>query len=214
MALNLTNFAPMLKTLYPKKRVENLVYADRPLLAWLPKSDTFYGENKKVPLIYGNPNGRSATFATAQGNKTNTKSAAFLVERVRNYQLISIDNETIEASQNDAGAFASARQVEIDGAFQNISNDMAADVVGTGSGSRGALASTQNVALSTVTLATPEDIVKIEVGMPLVLSDVRADAGLPPLVAAHEGLHAQQSRRRRSIARPARRSAASSDPGG
>jgi len=172
MALNLTNFAPMLKTLYPKKRVENLVYADRPLLAWLPKSDTFYGENKKVPLIYGNPNGRSATFATAQGNKTNTKSAAFLVERVRNYQLISIDNETIEASQNDAGAFASARQVEIDGAFQNISNDMAADVVGTGSGSRGALASTQNVALSTVTLATPEDIVKFEVGMPLVLSNV------------------------------------------
>jgi hypothetical protein len=53
MGLNLTNFAPMLKTLYPKKRVENLVYTDRPLLAWLPKSETFFGENKKVPLIYG-----------------------------------------------------------------------------------------------------------------------------------------------------------------
>ena len=170
MGLNLTNFAPMLKTLYPKKRVENLVYADRPLLAWLPKSDTFYGENKKVPLIYGNPAGRSATFTTAQGNKTNTKSAAFLVERVRNYELISIDNETIEASQNDAGAFASARQVEIDGAFQNISNDMAADVVGTGSGSRGQLSATQNLSSSVVVLSQSEDIVKFEVGMPIVLS--------------------------------------------
>lgn len=170
MGLNLTNFAPMLKTLYPKKRVENLVYADRPLLAWLPKSDQFFGENKKVPLIYGNPNGRSATFTTAQGNKTSTKSAAFLVERVRNYELISIDNETIEASQNDAGAFASARQVEIDGAFQNISNDMAADVVGTGSGSRGRLSATQNTGLTVVTLSNVEDIVKFEVGMPLRLS--------------------------------------------
>jgi hypothetical protein len=82
MALNLTNFAPMLKTLYPKKRIENMVYADRPLLAWLPKSEGFFGENKKVPLIYGNPNGRSATFATAQANKTNTSSVAFLVTRV------------------------------------------------------------------------------------------------------------------------------------
>lgn len=170
MGLNLTNFAPMLKTLYPKKRVENLVYADRPMLAWLPKSDTFYGENKKVPLIYGNPAGRSATFSVAQGNKTNTKSAAFLVERVRNYELISIDNETIEASQNDAGAFASARQVEIDGAFQNISNDMSADVVGKGSGSRGQLSATQNLSSSVVVLSQPEDIVKFEVGMPIVLS--------------------------------------------
>lgn len=175
MGLNLTNFAPMLKTLYPKKRVENLVYSDRPLLAWLPKSDNFFGENKKVPLIYGNPAGRSATFTTAQGNKTNTKSAAFLVDRVRNYELISIDNETIEASQNDAGAFASARQVEIDGAFQNISNDMAADIVGTGSGSRGALSASQNVALTVVTLKNVEDIVKFEVGMALVLS--AADGG-------------------------------------
>lgn len=175
MGLNLTNFAPMLKTLYPKKRVENLVYADRPLLAWLPKSDNFFGENKKVPLIYGNPNGRSATFATAQANKTNTKSAAFLVERVRNYELISIDNETIEASQNDAGAFASARQVEIDGAFQNISNDMSADVVGTGSGSRGRLSATQTLSSSVVVLSQVEDIVKFEIGMALVLSS--ADGG-------------------------------------
>lgn len=117
-----------------------------------------------------NPAGRSATFSVAQGNKTNTKSAAFLVERVRNYELISIDNETIEASQNDAGAFASARQVEIDGAFQNISNDMSADVVGKGSGSRGQLSATQNLSSSVVVLSQPEDIVKFEVGMPIVLS--------------------------------------------
>lgn len=175
MSLNMTNFAPMLKTLYPKKRVENLVYADRPLLAWLPKSEDFYGENKKVPLIYGNPNGRSATFQTAQANKTNTKSAAFLVERVKNYGIISIDNETIEASQNDAGAFASARQTEIDGEFQNMANDMSADVAGTGSGARGRLSATQNLASTIWVLSSVDDIVKFEIGMALVLS--AADGG-------------------------------------
>lgn len=170
MGLNLSNFAPMLKTLYPKKRVENMVYSDRPLLAWLPKSEGFYGEDKKVPLIYGNPNGRSATFTTAQGNKTNTKSVAFLITRVKNYGLISIDNETIEASQNDAGAFAEARKVEIDGEFQNMANDMASDVVGTGSGARARLSSTVTLAGTTWSLSDADDIVKIEVGMALVLS--------------------------------------------
>lgn len=183
MALNLSNFAPMLKTLYPKKRVENMVYSDRPLLAWLPKSEGFYGEDKKVPLIYGNPNGRSATFTTAQGNKTNTKSVAFLITRVKNYGLISIDNETIEASQNDAGAFAEARKVEIDGEFQNMANDMASDVVGTGSGARARLSSTVTLAGTTWSLSDADDIVKIEVGMALVLSSANGGGSVKAGVA-------------------------------
>jgi hypothetical protein len=183
MALNLSNFAPMLKTLYPKKRVENMVYSDRPLLAWLPKSEGFYGEDKKVPLIYGNPNGRSATFTTAQGNKTNTKSVAFLITRVKNYGLISIDNETIEASQNDAGAFAEARKVEIDGEFQNMANDMASDVVGTGSGARARLSSSVTLAGTTWSLSDADDIVKIEVGMALVLSTANGGGAVKSGVA-------------------------------
>lgn len=170
MGLNLTNFAPVLKTIYTKQKVQNLVYKNNPAFAMLAKSEDFYGDSKKVPLIYGNPQGRSATFATAQGNKGNTASAAFYLTRNHDYQVLSIDNETLLASENDAGAFMSARTTEIDGGFQNITNAMCVDLFGNGSGSRGQLVSTQNVALTVVTLSSKYDIVKYEVGMQLALS--------------------------------------------
>lgn len=170
MALNLTNFAPMLKTLYSKEKVQNLTLKDNPLLADMPKAEDFYGESVTEALIYGNPQGRSAAFATAQANKGNTKSAKFIVTRSKDYGLVSIDNETILASQNDAGAFVSARKVEIDGMFAEMANTAAIDLVGTGSGKRGQLSASQNVALSVCTLADDNDIVKIEVGQVLVLS--------------------------------------------
>ena len=170
MGLNLTNFAPILKTLYTKQKVQNLVYKTNPFLASLPKSEDFYGDSKKVPLIYGNPQGRSATFTTAQGNKGNTASKAFYLTRNHDYQLLSIDGETLLASQNDAGAFMSARKTEIDGGFQNITNALSVDLFGAGSGVRGQMAVAQNVALTVVTFFEKLDIVKFEVGMQLQLS--------------------------------------------
>lgn len=175
MGLNLTNFAPMLKTIYTKEKVQNLTYKNKAFLAQLAKDEKFYGDSKVVPVIFGNPQGRSAAFATAQANKGNTQSIKFTITRSKDYQLLSIDNETIEASQNDAGAFASARTTEIDGGMDNISSALAIDLFGTGSGSRGQLSSAQNVALTVVTLENKQDIVKIEVNMPLVLSS--ADGG-------------------------------------
>lgn len=175
MALNLTNFAPMLKTLYTKEKVQNLVYKKNAAFAMFNKDEGFFGESQTVPLIYGNPQGRSATFATAQANKGNSSSIKFVVTRNRDYGLISIDNETIKASESDLGAFAKARVVEIDGMFQNIANTIEVDLFGSGSGSRGQVISTQTLSSSTVTLQEPQDIVKIEVGMPLVASS--ADGG-------------------------------------
>ena len=72
MALDLTTFAAALKQHYTTDMVENMVYKDNPLLALIPKYEQFGGENLKLPIKYGIPQGRSATFATAQSNKTNT----------------------------------------------------------------------------------------------------------------------------------------------
>jgi len=170
MALNLTNFAPILKTLYKPSKVQNLVYKSNPLFASLPKQTDFFGDSRKVPLIYGNPQGRSATFATAQGNKGNTASIAFNITRNKDYQILGIDGETLKASSNDAGAFLAARKTEIDGGFKNITNAIDVDLFGNGSGVRGRLAAAQNVALSVVTLSEVSDIVKFEVGMQLQAS--------------------------------------------
>ena len=74
---------------------ENMVYADNPLFAMINKYEKFGGKNLPVPVIFGNPQGRSAVFANAQANKTNTQIKDFTLTRNHDYSLASIDNETI-----------------------------------------------------------------------------------------------------------------------
>lgn len=173
MALDLTSFAAALKEHYTSDRVENMVYADNPLLALLPKYKEFGGKNLPIPIIHGNPQGRSAVFATAQANKTNSQLKDFVLTRDRDYSLASIDNETLEASKGNSNAFIEAATTEIDGAIQSATRSLAVSLYGTGSGSIG-----QADAASTGTtlqLADVESVTNFEVGMRLVFST--ADGG-------------------------------------
>lgn len=163
-ALDLTSFAAALKTLYSSKRIENLTYQTNPLLAMLPKNESFYGDSVKQPLVYGNVKGRSVTFATAQSNKAASSYAAFTVTRVKDYALASIDNETLEASKSDKGAFMRAAQAEIDSAFRALGRSIASALYRSGSGSVGVVA-TGGISTTALTLASPGDVVNFEVGM-------------------------------------------------
>jgi len=173
MALDLTSFDAALKQHYTDDMVENMVYKDNPLLAMLPKMESFGGKNLPIPIIYGNPQGRSATFSTAQANKGNSKLEDFVLTRDKDYSLASIDNETMEASKGDANAFLEAATVEIDGAIQSATRSLAISLYGTGSGSIGR--STGATTGTTTTLTNPEDVTNFEVGMELVVST--ADGG-------------------------------------
>ena len=171
MSLDLTSFQPVLKQHYTNDRVENMVYKDNPLLAMLPKYEQFGGENLKLPIKYGIPQGRSATFSTAQSNKTNSQYKAFLLTRSKDYSLASIDNETIDASKGNSNAFLEAATTEIDGAIESASRALAIDLYGNGSGSRGQTTSTGGPFTGTsLQLESIEDITNFEVGMEIVFS--------------------------------------------
>jgi hypothetical protein len=150
-----------------------MVYKDNPLLALMPKYEQFGGDNLKLPVKHGIPQGRSANFATAQSNKTNTQLKAFLLTRDKDYSLASIDNETIEASKGNANAFIEAATTEIDGAIESATRSLAIAMYGTGSGSIGQ-ASTSETGTS-MQLKNVEDVTNFEVGMELVVSS--ADGG-------------------------------------
>src|ERR1022692_1784289 len=105
MSLNLAAAAPILKEYYTAQRVENMTYKDFPLFGMLPKDKNFYGKVLPLPIQIGNPQGRSATFSSAQANKTSSVYKSFLLSRVRDYALASVDNETAEAAENEKGAF-------------------------------------------------------------------------------------------------------------
>ena len=80
MALDMTTADAILKELYPDDVLKNLTYQNHPFFAMVPKMENFVGDAMVVPVTIGNPQGRSATFATAlanKGNSTVTTSALY-----------------------------------------------------------------------------------------------------------------------------------------
>lgn len=168
--------AALLKKLYDGQKVQHMTYEKNAFFAMMPKNEGFFGESYPQPITYANAQGRSQDFTKAlAGRGAVSRNLKFDVTRSRDYQIVSIDGETIEATANEKGGFVSARAHELDGAVQNMGNTIDIDMFGSGSGSRGQLSATQNLALSTITLAVKSDIVKYEMDMKLVLS--AADGG-------------------------------------
>jgi hypothetical protein len=195
MALNMTTFAAALKQHYTDEKIENMVYKDNPFLAMIAKYEDFGGENLKLPVKYGLPMGRSATFADAVSNKSASQLKAFLLTRKADYAIASIANETIEASKGNANAFIEAATFEIDGAIEAATRSLAISLYGDGSGQIGVVGSlaTTTASNDTVTLATIQDITNFEVGMQLnfgtattnkEISTINRDTGVILLTAA------------------------------
>ena len=136
--LNMTSFGAALKVYYTNDKVESVVLDDNPLLALLPKMTKFEGSTLPIPIIIGLPNGRSATFATAQTNAASSRIESFVLTRVKNYGVALIDNETMKASGSNKGAWFEARTQEIDGILKQVSRSLAIQLYGTGTGTLGA----------------------------------------------------------------------------
>ena len=168
-SLDNNSFSAALKQIYPDKEVENLVYKDQPFFALVNKYENFYGQLLKQPLIYGNPQGRSATFSFAQSNQAPSSLAGYLLTRVRDYATASISNETIKASESDQGAFLEAVKLEVDGALHSIARSIGISLFRSGSGSIGRL-NVGSVAQTVWTLASLDDITNFEVNQSVVLS--------------------------------------------
>ena len=173
-ALSATGFAAALKQHYTDERIENMVYKDNPFLAMVAKYEDFGGENLKLPIKYGNPMGRSATFGTAQSNVTGGSIKAFLLTRIKDYAIAQIENEVLEASKGNANAFLEAAVFSIDGAIQAATRSLAVALYGNGKGSIGIVSTSDS---TTITLATTQDITNFEVDMKLIASNVESGTG-------------------------------------
>ena len=174
MTLTISNASAILKTLYPPERIKRICYKNNPFFAMVPKDESFVGENLKQPLDYGSPQGRSATFATAQSNADNTKYKAFTLTRVRDYGVALIANEVIKAASSDRGAFIRALESEMNNMLFSLKRSIAVSLYRNGSGSIGRLSATSGVTTA-ITLSERRDHTNFEEGMVLVLST--ADGG-------------------------------------
>jgi hypothetical protein len=177
---NSSNQIAALKELYTddKEYMKDLVYKENPFLALVPKNespDGFAGKYIPVPLEYGVPQGRSHSFASAQNNQTATALASFFVYVIQDYQLVTITNLLMEQTKSNAGAFVDAAKLQVDGGFRNITNNIALELFGDGTSTRGSSAATSTQVGTTVggtvlPLTNAQQIVGFEVGMLLVAS--------------------------------------------
>jgi len=136
-SFNSVNFAAAMKHMYPYKKVENLVYQNNPLLAMIPKETKFPGKNATYAVEYGMTTGRSATFATAQNNRGGTKLQDFVVTRVKDYAVVSVDNETLLAADGNEGSLLDVAKSKTDSALSALARAMGRDIYRSGSGAIG-----------------------------------------------------------------------------
>jgi len=139
---NSSNQIAALKELYTddKDYMKDLVYKENPFLALVPKNespDGFAGKYIPVPLEYGTPQGRSHAFANAQNQQTATSLASYFVYVISDYQLVTITNLLMEQTKTNAGAFVDGAKLQMDGGFRNITNNIAFELFGDGTGTRG-----------------------------------------------------------------------------
>lgn len=177
--LNLTSFNPMLKEYYTQDEILNLVYKNNPFFAMVKKMEEFGGAagsatagGLPIPLIYGNPQGRSKTFSNAltRAQATSTQSVRYLLTRVRDHSIVTIDNETVLASQSSKGAFLSAMTVEVDGAINSLTRSIAIGMYGDDSAAIGQVSVEPTVSTTfVITLKSSGDITNYEVAQKIVI---------------------------------------------
>jgi hypothetical protein len=170
-----TAITPYLKELYPDGPPAELVFKKCPTLALLEKDEDFEGESYELPLTFGDPQGRSATAATASAVQTAGKYTKFQLTTVNDYHWVTIDGDVIDATRSNKGAFIRALKQGMDGGFRQISRSLHHAIFRNGGG---ALAQIDYVATAlTFTLKNPSDNVHFEVGMTLQASATDGTSG-------------------------------------
>lgn len=145
------------------------------------KTSNKLGKYIPVPLEYGNPQGRSHTFANAQNQQTASDVVSYFVYAVQDYQLVTITNLLMEQTKNNAGAFVDEASRSLDNGFRNLSNNMAFELFYGGTATRGQISAAGTSASGstlTFTLANPQTVVQFEVGMSLQGSATDGGAAL------------------------------------
>lgn len=172
----------ILKELYDDQKVQWLTYKDNPLLAMMHKETKFPGKYWPNPVIYTLSQGASATFATAYSNQSSPQVAEFLVTRVADFSLATIDGQLLAAAQTDPGAFIDGSELMIDAAWQTATNRIASAMFRNGAGTIGQIASKSNTsgAIWVVTLLNPDDAVQFEIGQVIMAVQNADGSGTAP----------------------------------
>jgi hypothetical protein len=177
----------ILKELYDGQKTQWLTYKDNPTLAMMHKEEKFTGKYYPNPVIWGLTQGASATFASAYNNQGSPQVAEFLVTRVADFSLATIDGQLLAAAQTDPGAFIDGSELMIDAAWQTAVNRIAIAMFRNGAGTIAQILTVANVSGTNylVTLNNPDDCNNIEAGQFLLAVQNSDGSGTAPTDVAN-----------------------------
>jgi hypothetical protein len=173
-----TTYDAVIRELWPDQRVNNLVLEDSAFLGLVPKDETFHEKNRHIAMQFANPQGRSGTFSDAQGNATSSQFSDFSITRIVDYATGTIDGELIESTQAPGGnkaALVDGMEREMKSALEELNRSTAKNSWGTGSGTRGEVA-TSGITTTALTLAETTDVSNFEVNMEIVAAATETGA--------------------------------------
>lgn len=181
-----TTLSNVLKTKYDQKKLYKMMYPQCAFFARMRKDEKFGGNNARITLRYGRPQGGSMTFTTTQANKTSSADGAFLLTRAKDYYTSGISAEALLAADGDENTVLNGLKGEMEGTTIAFARSIANQLYGNGGAARGRISAGSNVATNTVTLAEPNNIVFFEPQMYVQASAADGTSGALRNGGAHE----------------------------
>lgn len=162
--VTLSTVDAIMKELYIGQKPMDTALQNKPALKYLNKKDNFVGDVYPLPVTIAHGAGRSANFVTAQSAASGGVHYKWLLTRVTDYAVLTINAETMKASKNNLGAFVEARKWEVDGMLDEMGRSAAIALYGAGYGVLGARGS---VSGEVITMANAGEARKFYKGMKL-----------------------------------------------
>ena len=198
-ATTMTAWNDALKQYYIDKKPMDVAYHNHPFLTMVPKNTRFRGKNMPLPITYARPQGRSATFADAQSNATSSSLGEFLLTRVKNYAVVTVSGEAIEASKGNEYSFLEALTTETDLGLKTLGDTLSRQLFRQQNGAIGVLNNdASEMGQTGLDLTNDLDSLNFEVGMKVVFAAststgaLRASGATLEVTAVNRGAAADQ----------------------
>lgn len=162
--------ANVLKTKYHDK-CHIMAYEEDWFLQNVKKDTNFGGNDMRISLRFGAPQGGSHTFADADDGQTSSESAAFFLTRAKDYHLCKIDAEALLAGQGSENTVLNTMDSAMEGGTKMIGHSLALGVYGDGSGKRGVIDASTTLSGPTLVLDNVSDVINFDRQMRVQLVD-------------------------------------------
>lgn len=145
-----------------------------PILGLFEVDETAGGRQYHTPILQRGPVGRSHTYSDALANAAGSRTEAFDVTYVENYQIGKLTGNVIRRSKGKENALEEALDHEVEAAIVNMKKDLRRGFFGNTGGSRGRISS---VASAVVTLTNKQDAINFETGMEICVASTDGTSG-------------------------------------